>query len=135
MKESDCHYVSVYGSLRRDTAGKIHPLLEPAEFLGSGWFAGTLYDLGEFPGAIVTQNLSRKVKVEIYRLLSPETAWAGLDEYEDCDPARKSDALFHRTILAVELDSGGQLSTWVYLYNRSTETLSPIQSGDWVSHP
>ena len=131
-QNTDRPLLSVYGSLRRGYSDGIHPLLKPAEFVGKGSFAGTLYDLGEYPGAIAVQNSSGRVFVEVYFLLEPKIIWPRLDDYEGFDPEQIKPALFRRTTLNISLVSGEDLRTWVYLYNRPTETLHPIKSGEWI---
>ena len=129
--QSDCRLLAVYGSLRRDVAGREHPLMAPADFVDTGHFSGCLYDLGEFPGAI--QADSGTVAVEIFRLLDPDTAWLRLDDYEDCHAEDPYGGMFHRAVLQVERSSGPPLSAWVYLYNKPvTESLRVI-SGIWVA--
>lgn len=128
--QSECRLLAVYGSLRRDPAGREHPLMAPAEFLGTGHFSGCLYDLGEFPGAIHAD--SGTVAVEIFRLLDPDTAWPRLDHYEDCRAEDPHAGLFQRAVLQVQRNSGTPLAAWVYLYTKPVNESHRVLSGNWV---
>jgi gamma-glutamylcyclotransferase (GGCT)/AIG2-like uncharacterized protein YtfP len=59
----------VYGTLRRKAKQPVRQgLLEEWRLLGTGTFRGRLYDLGRFPGAIPSNEISDRVFGEIYRI-------------------------------------------------------------------
>ena len=107
--------------------------MAPAEFLGTGRFRGCLYDLGEFPGVILSAADTGTVEVEIFRLLDPDTAWLRLDDYEDCHAEDPHGGMFHRAVLQVERSSGPPLAAWVYLYNKPVAESLRVISGIWVA--
>src|SRR4051812_26909852 len=62
-------FVLVYGPLRE---GMSHPLrnlfLRHGIFLGTGTFRGKLYDLGRYPGAVVSDSSKDRVIGEVFRI-------------------------------------------------------------------
>ncbi|WP_345540914.1 gamma-glutamylcyclotransferase family protein [Variovorax defluvii] len=55
MPQSPCasRHVFVYGTLRRGGRNDIARFDPPARFVGAASVAGTLYDLGSYPGAVL----------------------------------------------------------------------------------
>jgi len=123
----------VYGTLRNDSGHEMSRLLrEFAEFEGGGSYQGRLYLVDEFPGAVPSRTPAEIVRGQIYRLRDPGTTLALLDEYEGCDPRRPGSNLYRRELVDIDRDDGLVVSSWIYLYNRSTVGLQRISSGDFL---
>ena len=118
--------IFVYGTLRAASGHPMHQRL-PAEsdFLGRGTFRGRLYDLGAFPGAIVSRSNTDRVRGEIYRLREPARTLRALDAYED--------RAFRRARVTVRREDGGRTRCWIYLYGLSPRGFPLIASGDFLT--
>lgn len=62
-------FLFVYGTLRSDLAYPIARAVgKRAEFVGSAYFGGKLFDLGEYPGAVASPSPSDRVVGEPHRI-------------------------------------------------------------------
>ena len=125
-------YLFVYGTLRSDSG---HPMNEVLQGyggrVGPGKVRGALYDLGQYPGAVETPETAAFVHGEVYLLRDPGRDLKTLDRYEGLDGKSPESDEFRRSRTVVELDDGTTVAAWIYLYNRPTEGLARIPSGDY----
>lgn len=118
----------VYGTLRRDRRGRLHPLLRgKARFAGTATTRGHLYDLGEYPGLTPGND---QVSGELYHLHDARRAWPALDRYEECDPTNP-DAEYVRRLITVRRPGGTELQAWCYVYNRTLRPRQRLHHGDY----
>jgi len=112
-------YVFVYGTLR---IGEVrHRVIQDCEFVGMAYTEGyDLYLISRFPGMVPG---SGRVVGEVYRV--PEEIFQELDLIEGVPH------LYRRELIKVKLDTGEELETYTYIYNRSVDGLEKIPSGDW----
>lgn len=121
--------IFVYGTLRpgdvgfaeAGLAGRVAPL-------GPAFVRGLLYDLGDYPGAVLTG--SGLIAGELLRPLDPGVLPL-LDEYEIYSPADPKGSEYLR-LRTVTVDTG--ISVWIYVYNRSIADRAPIPGGDWMAY-
>jgi len=126
-------FLFVYGTLRRDFKSKMHSFLaEHADFIGRATYQGKLYKIDYYPGAVPSNNPKDVVYGEVYQLREPALVLSKLDEYEECGPKFPSPTEYIRKVQAVQLESGEIVWAWVYLYNRSTNHLELVSSGDFL---
>jgi gamma-glutamylcyclotransferase (GGCT)/AIG2-like uncharacterized protein YtfP len=122
-------YIALYGSLREGQKAYSQLGLEEAlERVGECSIAGSLYDLGEYPG--LKTNGERTVKAELYRIKDPRV-FAKLDDYERFNPRERSSSLYIRKIIRL---ADQDRDAWVYVYNQDLSQKELIQSGDWVKY-
>jgi predicted GNAT family N-acyltransferase/gamma-glutamylcyclotransferase (GGCT)/AIG2-like uncharacterized protein YtfP len=115
----------VYGTLRRKAEHPVRQgLLEEWRLLGTGTFRGRLYDLGRFPGAIPSNEISHRVFGEIYRIAEDRKTFQLLDEYEGSH--------FRRARRPVVMDNGKRISAWIYLYVGPMHSAKLIRNGDYL---
>ena len=88
---------------------------------------GVLYDAGAYPGLVPGGD---RVSAELWRCVSPK-ALEILDEWENYHPDRPGQSEYVRRPISL-LEPGGQ--AWVYHWNLPTDTLRPIEGGDWRAH-
>lgn len=126
------NYLFVYGTLRRNTNSEMYHLLaRSADFVDEATFQGRLYKVDYYPGVTPSSNPLDIVHGEVFRLREPATALAQLDRYEECGPGFPEPTEFIRRKIDVSLQRGKTISAWVYIYNRPTDKLRFIKSGDW----
>jgi gamma-glutamylcyclotransferase (GGCT)/AIG2-like uncharacterized protein YtfP len=119
----------------RATDGAIHPLLVgQVEFLGAGTIVGKLYQLQDYPGAVLIAGDQSRIFGEVYRLLDANRLLPMLDKYEECTPNFPAPHEYQRIQLPVSMTAGQSLIAWVYLYNLATEQLKQINSGDYHNY-
>jgi gamma-glutamylcyclotransferase (GGCT)/AIG2-like uncharacterized protein YtfP len=127
-------FLFVYGSLRRNDRGELHPLLQGyAEFLSTASIPGILYEIENYPGAVSLPDTNGQPRVhgELYRLLKTDILFARLDHYEECTPDFAEPHEYRRSLLAVTLPDGRKQTAWLYLYNRSVYGLAAITDGHY----
>ena len=130
-------YLFVYGSLRHDTAaGQPHPMhrvvASHCRFVGTGRCRGQLFELGGYPGLVLSSRAGAPVRGEIYRVDNPGALWPILDAYEDCDPGQPTLSEYRREKIPVTAGPGRTLAAWTYLYNGPVAGRRRILSGDYA---
>jgi gamma-glutamylcyclotransferase (GGCT)/AIG2-like uncharacterized protein YtfP len=125
--------IFVYGTLRRRSGHASSVLLAAsASFVDEASFQGKLYQVAEYPGAVASADTEDRVIGEVYRLHETESTLHRLDLYEGCSGDDDTDEYVRKRV-KVELRRGGQAAAWTYLYNRSTQGLPRIASGNFVT--
>jgi gamma-glutamylcyclotransferase (GGCT)/AIG2-like uncharacterized protein YtfP len=133
--ESDCDYLFVYGTLHPDRApAEIADLVRRFTCAGKGTVAGTLYDLGSYPGAVLDERSPRQISGTVFRLPQGEDVLVRLDAYEEFFPEAPERSLFIRRMHGVCLDSGQTLPCWIYEYNGNTGCAAIVQNGVYSRH-
>lgn len=128
------NYIFVYGTLRAARNHDMSKVLERhADFVSRGRIPGVLYDVGPYPGAVRKSGARAFVWGDVFRLRDPERALQILDRYEGWDEKKQPrSAEFKRSRVAVDVGSGKKVRAWIYLYNRPTDGLPLIRSGDYL---
>lgn len=124
-------HIFVYGTLRRGRHEMARLLAEEAVEAGQGTIQARLFLVDDYPGVELSGDSRTVACGEVYRLVDEETILAALDDYEGFDPGDPVGSLFVRRVVPVRLSDGTVLPAWVYVYNRPTEGLPEIASGDF----
>ena len=131
MKE----YLFSYGTLLPEYApGEISSTVRGLECVGSAFVLGRLYDLGEYPGAILDPTSQMKVVGKVFALPEDQNVLKSLDSYEGFKPEDLKHSLFVREQTTVTLDGGGKLSCWIYVYNQDLNDALLVASGDYKKY-
>ncbi len=126
-------YLFVYGTLLPDHApAEIMAVVRTFRPKGRGLARGRLYDLGEYPGAILDAASETEVSGEVFELPKDPQVLRSLDEYEGYDPANPEASLFVRRRCPVEVIGGGKIDCWVYAYNRDPGQAPLVSGGDYA---
>lgn len=129
-------YLFVYGTLRKACAHEMHRRLErAARCIGNATVRGALYDLGSYPGLVISGDDVDVVKGEVYELV-PDRAQAtlsDLDRYEGCAAADPEPHEYRRETVRVRLVEGTELAAVTYVLNRSHARLTRIPGGDYLA--
>lgn len=119
-------FLATYGTLMR-SFGRLKSLgvTEQLTFLSRCRFEGTMYHLGDYPGAVPG---SAVLHGELFRVESSE-CWDVLDQYEGYISEQEEASLFVRR--TVTLQEPPDTQAWVYWYNREPTGYPHVTSGDW----
>ena len=132
-------HLFVYGTLRaRAETWFADQLSLTATPVGLGYLRAQLFLVDYYPGVVDSDDPHHRVLGEVYTL--PNGARGAelltvLDQYEGYDPDDQVSSEYVRVIRPIELSSGEILTAWVYLFNRSTDHLTLIASGDFFERP
>lgn len=119
-------HVFVYGTLRAGGSNDIARWLPAARFVGAAEIAGTLYDLGAYPGA--TLGGPSRLRGEVYRI-EPELE-TQLDRLEEVRSDGEGE--YRKRELAVQVGAQ-RLDCLVYeIHPRRIVGRPVIRSGDWL---
>jgi gamma-glutamylcyclotransferase (GGCT)/AIG2-like uncharacterized protein YtfP len=125
-------YLFVYGTLRRDSDSEMYHLLARyGQFVGDATYRGKLYMVDYYPGLVPSDNPRDVVFGEVYKLSCPDIVLSRLDDYEECGPKFSEPTEYVRRKQNVKLKSGEVIGAWVYVFDRPTDGLQLIESGDF----
>ena len=120
----------VYGTLLdKDNEYALY-LKDQSSFYAEGRVKGKLYDIGEYPGAVLTGNNSGYVYGVILKLGNVKEVLRRVDEYEGYGEGETWPNEFVRVATMVET-SKGDIDCWIYLYNFPVINLPHITSGKY----
>ncbi|MDP2178708.1 gamma-glutamylcyclotransferase [Methylicorpusculum sp.] len=138
MVINNCHYLFVYGSLRKGMPNAMAAWLEDqADWLETTFIKGHLFDIGDYPGAIIVPECADKVWGDLYRMqdeLSCAKILGTLDEFEECTDHFSVPHEYLRIKTPVFRPNGQSLDAWFYCYNRPIEVFKRITQGDYVEY-
>jgi gamma-glutamylcyclotransferase (GGCT)/AIG2-like uncharacterized protein YtfP len=124
----DCLFI--YGTLHPGHApNEIAPAVEKLRLVGTGYVYGVLYDLGDYPGAVLDSTSNQRISGTVFRLPEDQNVLRQLDEYEGFDPNYPDGSLFVRKLHPVVLETGRTLRCWIYVYNRKPDRARVLASG------
>ncbi len=125
-------YLFVCGTLRSAFApDQVKPLLERMKLVSGATVRGRLYDLGEYPGAVLAES-GGAIVGELLELPADETLLQALDHYEGIAANAPSNGLFVRTRCHAALPDGRSVEAWIYVYNQPLDAARLIVSGDYA---
>lgn len=96
-----------------------------AEWVSLAVFAGRLYRIDWYPGAVDGDS---EVHGELYSFSSPDLL-EKLDAYEECSPDFPEPHEYRREKRPVWLPDGQMVKAWIWLYNHSTANATFIPDG------
>jgi len=126
----------VYGTLRRAVQAPAYALFaNKADFLDQGTVSARMYDLGNYPGIVLSDDPADRVHGELFRLHAPETTFSLLDQYEGIHGGSKPwPEQYGRVQQAVRSAAHGVVTAWVYIYLLSVDGKPRLVHGDYVLH-
>jgi len=137
MTNNDTRYLFVYGTLMsgaRTELGTEQRLLlaRQSDSLGPASLPkARLYDLGEYPGITLSDDIYEIVHGEAVLLSNPEQQLAWLDRYEGFTPGG-TDNDYDRIVRQVHLAGGETFDAWVYVLLHTPDDEKRIVSGRWI---
>jgi gamma-glutamylcyclotransferase (GGCT)/AIG2-like uncharacterized protein YtfP len=115
-------FVFAYGTLR--DAACLNELIGNVSgwrVAGEGSIQGRLYDVGEYPALVSSDDAHDRVGGILIELDDPEPALKRLDTYEGVEAG-----LYRRELRTVDRSGGTLVDAWVYVYQRSVQGLLRI---------
>ncbi len=127
----------VYGTLMSSAQGALGmaqraQLVRESHVLGPAVLMGAeLYDLGRYPGLVLTTNETQLVHGEVVELHRPARSLIWLDEYEGFSPGQNHENDYDRVEREVRLADGEIITAWVYVFLKDILHRRPIPNGRW----
>jgi gamma-glutamylcyclotransferase (GGCT)/AIG2-like uncharacterized protein YtfP len=123
------NYLFAYGTLQPEhSPDEIASAVAQLTPVGKGFVRGKLYDLGDYPGAVLSPSSKGKISGTVFRLPQDETVLRKIDEYEEFDPLAPAKSLFVRSLHPVTLTAGKTLQCWVYVYNQKPKVSRTLRN-------
>lgn len=116
----------VYGTLRRGL--RLHHQLQGAVYLGEARIAGSLYDIGTYPGLLVNPSPGW-VSGELFKV--DEEMIQSLDALEEYNPEEPERSEYLRRVVTVWTPTGVPMKAVTYIFNRDVQGFVFIDSGDY----
>jgi gamma-glutamylcyclotransferase (GGCT)/AIG2-like uncharacterized protein YtfP len=125
-------YLFVYGTLLREIGHEvIQTIAANLKFGDCGHLSGELYDLGAYPALVEASSDADTVKGEVYIVTDAHRVFDMLDEYEGVND---EPPLYSRELKTVVLDNGGEVESWVYIYQQPLSANNKkILNGDYIA--
>jgi gamma-glutamylcyclotransferase (GGCT)/AIG2-like uncharacterized protein YtfP len=122
------NYLFVYGTLLQPGNTFAAYLKAHCTFYAEGSFKGLLYNIGEYPGALLLPYGDDRVYGNIYLLNDADEVLKVLDDYEGFGDAHPQPNEFIRKQVIVDANDAS-LTCWIYLYNWDVKGLKQMESG------
>lgn len=136
MSDHGIYHLFVYGSLRSGFKSAAYEYISRFfDYVADAKVRGKLYDLGEFPAGIPT-NEDAFIIGELYVIKNqPEFSWAigQLDDYEGVTTEPGEVQLYRRELTDTVLNNK-TIKAWIYWYNGDMGGRPPIPSGDMMEY-
>jgi gamma-glutamylcyclotransferase (GGCT)/AIG2-like uncharacterized protein YtfP len=130
------YHLFVYGSLRSGFKSPAYEYISCFfDLIGEAKVKGKLYDMGEYPAAIPSQEDSF-ILGELYVIKrQPEFSWAigQLDDYEGVTAEPGEPQLYRRELENIIINDQA-IPAWIYWYNGDVKGRPQIVSGDVLGH-
>ena len=125
-------YLFSYGTLLpRLAPPEIRPTMQRLRRVGKGFVRGQLFDLGDYPGAILSRT-GPTIAGQIFELPDDPKILKQLDDYEGFDRSDPRASLFIRQRRSVQREDGSKMLCWVYIYNRPPSGARAVTGGDFA---
>lgn len=103
--------------------------------LYQGYVQGRLYDLGNYPGLLTSEQPGDHVFGRVVSLSRAAFNLPLLDRFEDYRPKDENNSQYLRRRIPITcLPLRREVEAWCYLYNRPVKPESLIPSGHWLEH-
>ena len=127
------HYLFAYGTLAgTHVPQEIATAVKRLKYVGDGFIFGRLYDLGEYPGAVLETERQNKIFGKIFEVPRDPSLLKRLDGYEGFNPNRPARSLFIRRRTTISRPNQPPLTGWVYEYNGSINSHPAVKDGHYV---
>jgi len=127
----------VYGTLLSTDAGPTgrserERLARSSRMIGAARVEGQLFDLGRYPGLVLSNAGGATVEGELLELSNPVQTLRWLDAYEGIVPGQHEHNEYERREVDVTLENGESARAWTYVYRKAVPTSALITGGRWL---
>lgn len=128
-------YLFIYGTLLSALNHPMHDVLKRyAELSAEVTLQAKLFDLGRYPGVVLSDNQKNRVKGEIYKISDCGKLFKVLDRYEGCSDEFPEPHQYLRRVVPVQADDDTKIDAWVYLFNWNSTGHRHIDLGDYKKY-
>lgn len=124
-------FLFVYGTLLIENNECAVYLKSNSKLYSTGKIKGKLYDIGEYPGAVLSDESDDYVYGSILQIDEPEKVLSIIDDYEGVGTDQVQPNEFIRVSIEAETETKPVIC-WVYLYNLPITSLTLIESGKYI---
>ena len=121
----------VYGTLLDEDNKYGIYLRDNSTFFSTGKHEGILYDIGEYPGAVLSAGGNDFIYGIILEIDDPSAVLALIDMYEGYGEDQPQPNEFIRVLTKAETDRGF-VDCWIYIYNLPVYGLIHIENGKYI---
>lgn len=121
----------VYGTLLDEDNKYGIYLRDSSSFFAAGKIKGKLYNIGEYPAAVLLPKGEDYIHGIILRMDEPDITLSIIDIYEGFGEEHPHPNEFIRIMTDVETKEG-PVQCWIYVYNLPTDGLNPIEKGKYI---
>lgn len=121
----------VYGTLLDEDNKYGIYLRDSSKFYSTGKIKGKLYNIGEYPAAVLLPQGEDYIHGIILQMDEPDITLSIIDIYEGFGEEHPNPNEFIRVMTDIETKEGA-VTCWIYLYNLPTEGLTQIDSGKYI---
>ena len=121
----------VYGTLLDEDNKYGIYLRDCSRFYATGYVKGKLYDVGQYPAAVLSESGNDRIYGIILQIDGPSDVLALIDMYEGFGQDQPQPNEFIRIITEAETENG-PVQCWIYHYNLSADNLIWIASGKYI---
>lgn len=136
MTPNEPNHLFVYGTLLNAPMHEMFAILKQrARYLGRARAQGRMFDLGAYPGIVISNQPEDHVVGELYSLdpaLAAKT-WHALDEYEGCAETDPEPHEYERRLIRVVGDDGREMNAWAYVLRQVPEKAVIVPGGDYLA--
>lgn len=126
-------FLFVYGTLLQPGNEFADYLNKHCKFISNGKVKGRLYDIGEYPGAVIDKAYEYFIYGAIFMMDDPETILKVVDDYEGIGELYSHPQEYIREQVSIQTN-GDDIICWMYIYNLPVDTYLPIINGDYMQY-
>ena len=131
--ETTSQFLFVYGTLLQPGNEFAAYLNKHCKFIGDGRIRGRLYDIGQYPGAVIGNTEERYIHGSIFMMDDPETILKVVDDYEGIGELYNHPHEYIRELVDIFTDNG-DINCWIYLYNLPVAAYNEVTTGDYIQY-
>ncbi|WP_114940341.1 gamma-glutamylcyclotransferase family protein [Mucilaginibacter endophyticus] len=124
-------FLFVYGTLLQPGNEFADYLNKHCKFINKGKVNGRLYDIGEYPGAVIDNAEALFIHGAIFIMDEPQTILEVIDDYEGIGEAYDHPQEYTRELVKIQTVNGAE-NCWMYIYNLPVSTHRQIIGGDYM---
>lgn len=126
-------FLFVYGTLLQPGNEFAEYLNQHCKFISTGKIKGRLYDIGEYPGALIDSSERIYIYGNIFRMDDPVAILKVIEDYEGIGELYSHPQEYIREQVDILTDNG-IMSCWMYIYNLPVDTYNQIPAGDYIQY-